>query len=46
LGDVGEITGIEEEPDQVGVAVVEIHVRVDARLKVVEKAFVVRARPL
>ena len=40
LRDVGEIAGVEEEPNQVGVTVIEINVRVDARLKVVEKAFV------
>ena len=40
LRDVGEIAGVEEEPNQVGVTVIEINVRVDARLKVVEETFV------
>ena len=40
MGDVGEIAGVEEEPDQVGVTVIEIHVRVDARFEVVEETFV------
>jgi hypothetical protein len=39
LVDVGEIAGAEEEPDPVGVTVIEINVRVDARLKVIEETF-------